>query len=855
MESILLGALALVGFSQNTKKDNIVEKKNNMQSIMYNTNTFNQMKNVEQKQAQELRKSVVENKPEFYKQFDELKFDNMDLPVSIMDSHKTYDGVNKNLQRNIDLNMGYSNLNENLNFGVVDKNEFTHNNMTPNSSKRDYSINNEKSSRRLEAFTGVSDMWVPKQEKYNLFEPMKNLTYGATNGMPSITDYLDDRYLPSNKNNNGNLPFQNNVMVQPGIDGKVREGLYGTYRINPRTVDDLRSEINQKITYNNKPLETIKKGEMRAPDPSLTKFKVPDFRIISTNELVQGKSIVDGMKKTGKIDISTDRGLCNTYYVTPATNSNMGDGPDKNKTSFEPSFRVENHNDPTHAINAVNVRPVFLNEQSFSNVMTQRASMPAVQTGPMTSSTSGSYAYSDNYIPETTIRETTSHSKITGEKASVNANNLMLSDKAKTTTRETTSHSRTTGEKASVTANNLMLSDKAKTTIKETTSHNIVTGGMSSVHSSNVLPTDKAKQTIKETTSHNIVTGGMSSVYSGNVIPMDKAKKTIKETTSHNIVTGGMSSVYSGNVMPTDKAKKTIKETTSHNIVTGGMSSVYSGNVIPTDKAKKTIKETTSHNIVTGGMSSVHSSNVLPTDKAKTTIKETTSHNIITGMGSSLYIGNVMPTDEMKTTVKETTLYSTPGMNFASNIISGYTIDYEDVAKPTIKQTTENTIYQGSLYGSENHSGYTRDLNDNARTTIKETTLLQDYKGGCSVNVMNPTSHLSADNMTIDDRREILTYNRPADGGKNISGPQINKKTVRMNQRKDSVFYMGGPRMALDNSISPSVSLPYKNGEFIDKKPQLSYGNYYTNNDYISAVKDNPLVNNLVYQHNSDEQI
>ena len=824
MESILLGALALVGFSQNTKKDNIVEKKNNMQSIMYNTNTFNQMKNVEQKQAQELRKSVVENKPEFYKQFDELKFDNMDLPVSIMDSHKTYDGVNKNLQRNIDLNMGYSNLNENLNFGVVDKNEFTHNNMTPNSSKRDYSINNEKSSRRLEAFTGVSDMWVPKQEKYNLFEPMKNLTYGATNGMPSITDYLDDRYLPSNKNNNGNLPFQNNVMVQPGIDGKVREGLYGTYRINPRTVDDLRSEINQKITYNNKPLETIKKGEMRAPDPSLTKFKVPDFRIISTNELVQGKSIVDGMKKTGKIDISTDRGLCNTYYVTPATNSNMGDGPDKNKTSFEPSFRVENHNDPTHAINAVNVRPVFLNEQSFSNVMTQRASMPAVQTGPMTSSTSGSYAYSDNYIPETTIRETTSHSKITGEKASVNANNLMLSDKAKTTTRETTSHSRTTGEKASVTANNLMLSDKAK-------------------------------QTIKETTSHNIVTGGMSSVYSGNVIPTDKAKKTIKETTSHNIVTGGMSSVYSGNVMPTDKAKKTIKETTSHNIVTGGMSSVYGSNVMPTDKAKKTIKETTSHNIVTGGMSSVHSSNVLPTDKAKTTIKETTSHNIITGMGSSLYIGNVMPTDEMKTTVKETTLYSTPGMNFASNIISGYTIDYEDVAKPTIKQTTENTIYQGALYGSENHSGYTRDLNDNARTTIKETTLLQDYKGGCSVNVMNPTSHLSADNMTIDDRREILTYNRPADGGKNISGPQINKKTVRMNQRKDSVFYMGGPRMALDNSISPSVSLPYKNGEFIDKKPQLSYGNYYTNNDYISAVKDNPLVNNLVYQHNSDEQI
>ena len=338
-------------------------------------------------------------------------------------------------------------------------------------------------------------------------------------------------------------------------------------------------------------------------------------------------------------------------------------------------------------------------------------------------------------------------------------------------------------------------------------------------------------------------------------MPTDNAKKTTRETTSHNLVLGGMSSIYGNNVMPTDNAKKTTRETTSHNLVTGGMSSVYGSNVIPTDNAKTTIKETTSHNIITGMGSSLYIGNVLPTDNAKTTIKETTSHNIITGMGSSLYIGNVIPTDEMKTTIKETTLHSTPGMNFASNIISGYTIDYENVAKPTIKQTTENTIYQGALYGSENHSGYTRDLNDNARTTIKETTLLQDYKGGCGIDVMKPMSHLSANNMTIDDRREISTYNRPADGGKNISGPQINKNTVRMNQKKDSVFYMSGPRMALDNSISPSVSLPYKNGEFIDKKPQLSYGNYYTNNDYISAVKDNPLVNNLVYQHNSNEQI
>ena len=127
------------------------------------------------------------------------------------------------MQKAINFYNGYSNVQDDLNYQVISKEQFTHKNMTPNTSRRDYTIaDDSRATRRLEAFTGVNDNWVPKQEKYPLFEPMKNLTY--VQGMPVFTDYMDDRYLASNKNNNGNLPFENNVFLIL-LSGCIRDTL------------------------------------------------------------------------------------------------------------------------------------------------------------------------------------------------------------------------------------------------------------------------------------------------------------------------------------------------------------------------------------------------------------------------------------------------------------------------------------------------------------------------------------------------------------------------------------------------------------------------------------------------------
>lgn len=797
MESILLGGLALAGLNstkeQKPDKNNI--KKNKLDD-KYHTNVSDKMNRIEKNQASNLTRSIVQNKPEYFSQFDQLRFDNISEPVPVTDSHLTVTGINQNLQRSLDLVNGYSGVEDGLNYGVVTKENFTHNNMTPNTSKRDYTIDSDRSSRKLEAFTGVSDFWVPKQEKYHLFEPMKNLTY--VNGMPVMTDYLDDRYLASSKNNMGNLPFENNMKVRPGLDGEVRQGLGTVYRVMPRSVDALRGENNPKVSYESKPLETIKKGEFRGPDFNLTKYKLPDFREQNFDDLVKGRAMNEGPKQTGKYtDMVTQRGDNDINYSGPAYNNNMGEGPSKNKTKFEPSKRMENYNDPTHGIVAVNSQLGYQSKNSFVNRENQRTTTNIEQPGPVNRGEGGSYVIDPNYVPLTTLRELMIHGET----------NIGVAG-------------------AQQTGNYVFSNDF-------------------------VLPT-----TIRETTSHNFILGAKGENATGIAQYEDEARKTVKETTL---------SYRGGFANPTEKT----------------------GIMVNDDVARTTIRQTTSVNTPGANPAPAVSLGVVKdykNDVAKTTTKETTL-SYRGGFANPTERSNiVMLSDKAKTTIRQTTSVQTPGANPVGNVPQSYAKDYTDIAKTTIRQTTENNTYESGLHGVDNHAGYardqkekakptikqttlystpgmnvgfvdadggyTRDENDKARTTIKETTHLTDYTGGLAGDVNQPMSHLAADNMTIDERRQVTTYNRSSNGGKNVGGPQINKNTVKTNLKKTSVYYVSNPGRGFDQSVTPSRTQPYKDNLLENNKPQLSYGDYRTNDVFINTLKDNPLVNDIYHQKN-----
>ena len=784
MESILLGALAVTGYnsSKKNKKTNKKTYDPNELNSTYKSNIENTMNKLEKNQASKLK----ENKPEYFAQFDQLTFDSISDPVTIADAHITITGLDTGMQKAINFYNGYSNVQDDLNYQVVSKEQFTHKNMAPNTSRRDYTVDDTRATRRLESFTGVNDNWVPKQEKYPLFEPMKNLTY--VQGMPVFTDYLDDRYLASNKNNNGNLPFTNNVFVKPGLDGDTRQGLGTVYRVNPRSTDALRADNNPKISYLNKPLETIKKGEMRGVDYNITKYKLPDFRETKFSDLVANKAEITGRIKTGKFtNIATQRNETEVYYPGHATNTNMGDGPDKTKTSFSAAKRQELYNDPTHAVNAVNVRPVFTNTESYTNRDNQRTTANYSGGGFVSPTDAGTWKPYE---------------------------------------------------------------DIARQTIRETSSHNVILGASVEVSGPNATYEDKARRTIRETSSHNVILGANVEVAGPNATYDDKARQTIRETTSHNVILGANPEIAGPNAIYDDKARQTIRETTSHNVILGASVEVAGPNASYDDKARQTIRETTSHDVILGASADVAGPNATYDDKARQTIREGTSHNLILGASADVAGPNCTYADKAKPTIKQSTLYTTPGMNVASSVPITYTRDARDKAKATHRETTEDTIYEGPLHGVDNYAGYTRDARDKARTTVKETTLLTDYHGGLSGPVQKPESHIAANNMTIRETREISMYNRPANGGADRAGPQFNKETLRTNCRKDTVYYVSHPSRPLDQSVMPSANDAYQKKCIENKKPQLSYGNYYTNNAFINTLNQNPYVNDLHHQKN-----
>ena len=773
MTSLLLGTLV------NSDINNI-----------YNSNIQNKMNNIEMKQA-----SQDFSRAEYLKQFDDLRFDNISEPTSITT------GANSFLQRNLDFKNGYSNFQEtDMHYDVVSKDKLTHNNMVPNTARRDFSTDSLRAQRKIESFTGISDTWRPKKEIVPLFEPMSDLTW--THGMPAVSNILQNRYLPSNKNNNGNLPFENNVRVRPGVDNKNQGGNYAVYRIKPRTVDELRTDVNKKISYANKPLETVKIGEVRGPDPNLTKYKLPDHREVNFNNLLASKAYVDKPKQTGKFFVDSQRGEKEEYITGPAINRNKGGGPDKNKIKYEPSKKENFTNENTHSVNEVNNRPVMTNAKSYTVCENQRFSTNVDYQAPVGSGDMGSYVIDYKDIPLTTLRQLTID----------NPNNQVLSSQEKSNYvfsndfvlplnhRQTSNNNDLLGISNQVKQNQIYNNDFAKLTIRQTTSHNQITNNDPSIKGVYSNLTDVTRDTIRQTTSHDTVLNSAYIEKTGQVYNTDNAKTTIREGTSHNLainVNSNEKTMYSN---LTDSLKPTIKQS---NLFT-----------VPEKNVKTNIEQTYSN----------------LTDSAKITIREQTENNNHTGAlnNSSLDAPYLKNNDSAKPTVKQTTLIATPGGRINNSNMGNYA-----------------TI-------------------DEAKVTTKQTTLLENYNGGARGEIDAQISHQASKNMQIDCRREISSFNRGVnskadlngpwedkifptrDETKISSGPYIDRDNVKLNEPL-LYSHVSHPFKNLDNSVMPSAKTEII---YPSNKPVIQMSSYYINSNLKDTLKNNSIaINNPYFIH------
>ena len=812
MEVLTLGGLILYGLSQNNNPNKTIKKTDtNKKKVRF-------LKDIIEKEHQQLDAKtypIVKNdvmgslpnsskissnnssKSTFEGLFDVMKIKNNGVVKSFNEAPQDGKIENPIFKREIDYLEGFSDFNNtNMDYGV--SNDLTHNNMIPNTSQRDMPLMNyENRNTKLNLFTGSSVDWTPKKEVENMFKPMKKYR-----NKPIIGGDSSFRYIPSYKNNMGNLPFKHNVKVAPGIDGKNQTGVHSTYRIMPRNIDEIRSENNQKLVYKKPLIESGKKGRLPA---KVGKYQSEKSGL--DNRKSQQSSAA--YKKTRVISDATHKITPNKSYKSNYQGPVIRKSGNVVKGKYESTGRniYSNNGIVRHAVDKT--QGINVNHDSFQQYENNRDTTKRVLPGQAIQSQS-TYANLTDEARDT-IKQTTLYSHEGHVNPDSHKTYSNLTDEARDTIKQTTlySHEGHINPDSHKTYSNL--TDEARDTIKQTTLYS---------HEGNINPdshktysnlTDEARDTIKQTTLYS---------HEGNINPdshktysnlTDEARDTIKQTTLYS---------HEGNINPdshktysnlTDEARDTIKQTTLYS---------HEGNVNPdshktysnlTDEARKTIKQTTlySHEGNTSNPTN-HTTYSNLTDKARQTIKETTlsSEDFRIHGKEQNYVLN--KTFKAKPTVKQTTLYSTPEINLKNPQGRDRQI-IMDKARPTIKQTTHLIGYTGV-----------------AGSVDKKARVFDD-----------------ALNMQHDSGREDTLVSRP-----NPGGDQKYRKYYKDDSDSRQKMFINSARRP-NESRAPNYKSPNINKfNFTRDSNTTIINNYHINDDFINTLKNNPLVNDLQHQKN-----
>ena len=301
-------------------------------------------------------KSNSSNNNTWINQLDPLTFDNSLEPVSSNNIHASKCRNNANIariemQRNMELDGGFSSFdNSDGTYGIISPNSsnFTHSNMNPFIRKGYSPIHTEKQAevhnRKVELFTGSSDNvdWRPKNEQGPLFSPIVN----ATNifGMQSMTDDLRSKYYIGKEKRN-ELPFKQE-QITPGVgigyNEVGRQGYHDTYRIIPRSTNELRTANNPKVSHGS----YVGPGLMGEKGPVLgrvVQYKPDKFREYDSNNMVSQRACVDAPSIYGKYDpknlATVNRGTKQTLQIGHAYSQNEKNTPGKFRGNYRESSR------------------------------------------------------------------------------------------------------------------------------------------------------------------------------------------------------------------------------------------------------------------------------------------------------------------------------------------------------------------------------------------------------------------------------------------------------------------------------------------------------------------------------------
>jgi len=477
----------------------------------------------------------------------------------------------------------------------VSTSSLAHNNMTPFLKKKTQNTNIENMYPLLDNLSGNNSLKQQKKEIQCMFKPQINAG-GNICGMKNNDDFYKSRLDVTNIANNF-FPIEK-IRVGPGLNqGYTGESTGGFHQgdtleyAKPRSLDELRSRINQKQTYFEIPVKGHAKGpDRRAEHAPMTKQR-PDTVFENTQDRwlkTTGANSKNTLRPSQNIRPTT-RQESHIEYRGPIARSDLNQGikDDYGKSKIilygnerettEQRTVVTNVTSIIKALVAPIMDVLKYTNKEYTVEAARGVGNPSIQIP------SKATLYDPvNHIMKTTVKETTLHDSengnLTGNKETYSA----LNDTAKTTIKETTLHDNENGNLSGNKETYSALTDLAKTTIKETLIHDVALTNIKGIDGNYVKNSDAAKKTLRQTlptedTTRNI--GGV--VYKVTLYDPDiVAKTTTKETTiigksEYGFIGGVLEGLFGGYLNKNVEMKNTNKQFTSDVNEYGIASSIY----------------------------------------------------------------------------------------------------------------------------------------------------------------------------------------------------------------------------------------------------------------------------------------
>ena len=669
-----------------------------------------------------------------------------------------------------------------MTYQIVNKEDFTQNNMQPFNSKRDVETNESNNFEyKMDIFAGSSKNWVPKKEAPHFFEPQQNIQTPMGNSL--VAEEERNRITQSRARQN-ERPFEPVKIargVNLGYNEQPKSGFHDPFRIMPHDTNDLRPANKPKITFEDRIKGVPRKGEKRSVSAPVIKRRPDHWRHQTIDDLVPSKAIITKQSNQGLFIIPDNaRRISSEVFGSSVGTSRVGGADREGKVKI--SKRVKHVND---MLGPSSTQIYNKNEKSYNILLNERNSTNYdIRQAPTNKNQQG-ITFDPNDIAKQTARQELTTAQFNNNTKQLINSYANLTDSAKHTIKQILS-TQTYDQIISSNQHNAYsnLPDTAKQTLKQiltmsefnnnlnstqknissqitdrptTTMKEILailesnTNIQSAHHQPTTSFTDIAQTTNKQTLTNLQFNTNLQSAQQNLITNLtDIAQTTNKQTLTNLQFNNNIQSAQHNLITNlTDIAQTTNKQTlTNQQYNTNIQSAQHNQSSQYTDKSRQTLKELlTALELNTNIQPAHHNTISYLSDDAKTTLKQIISNiQLDTNMNPTNKESKSNIMDLAKNTIKQ--LLTKIELN--TNLQSGnkqITTTFMDDAKNTTRQTL--TTKEFNTFIGKTMSDYSN-LSDEAKTTIKQLISTQPLN-----TIIGSTQHNAAVNLTDEAKQTV----------------------------------------------------------------------------------------------------